>query len=91
MYMLSICCSYADGLQNWHIGCPKSTNTEPWHTASVVSPYAARVDAQYLQILIEHGVQRVKKECTYIGAANSKRKFCSKSDSPSSPHIHNIC
>jgi hypothetical protein len=74
-----ICSSYADDIQNWHIGCPKSTNIESWHTASIVPPYAARIDTQYLQILVEHGVQARKRDCTYIGHATSKRTFCSRS------------
>ena len=65
-------------MQNWHLGCPKSTNTEPWHTAHIIRQYAARINIQYLQILVEHGVHTIKQECTYIGHANSKRKFCSK-------------
>ena len=88
--MLSMCYTYTNSLQNWHIGCPKSTNIESWHTASVVSPYVARVDIQYLQILIEHGVQRVKRECIYINATNAKHKFCSKLKSLSLLHTHNI-
>jgi len=89
-YMLCICYLYIDSLQNWHIDCPKSTNTKSWHIASVISSYMTCVDIQYLQILIEHEVQRMKKKCIYIDATNAKCKFCNKSKSLSLLHTHNI-
>ena len=66
-------------MQNWHINCSKSTDNESWHTVIVVSSYSACVDIQYFQILVEHEIQREKKQCTYIDAATAKHKFCDMS------------
>ena len=76
--MPSICCSYTKNMQNWYIDCSKSINMKSWHTATVFSLHSAHVDVQYLQILVKHEIQRVKKECTYVGSATAKRNFCSK-------------
>jgi hypothetical protein len=74
--MARICTIYAYYMQVEFIGCSSSSDTEPWHTAWPLSSTTARVDIQYLRLLVEHGVQEVKRECTYIGHATSKRKYC---------------
>ena len=43
------------------IGCSSSSDTEPWHTAWPLSSTTARVDIRYLRLLVEHGVQEVKR------------------------------
>lgn len=48
--ILEMCLLYANHKQNWLIGCPKSTDDKPWHTATVVAPFSARVDIQYLSL-----------------------------------------
>ncbi len=73
--MVSVCATYAYYIQIEFIGCSSSSDTEPWHTAWPLSPATARVDIQYLCLLIEHGVQELKQECTYIGHSTSKRKY----------------
>jgi hypothetical protein len=77
-HVLSICYSYAYHIQNWHIDCSKSTNMKLWHTVSVIASYAAHINIQYFQIIVEHEVQARKKDCTYIDHVNSKHRFCSK-------------
>ncbi len=76
--MVGICVIYAYYIQVEFIGCSSSSDTEPWHTAWPLSSTTARVDIQYLCLLIEHGVQKVKREYTYIGHATLKRKYCGK-------------
>jgi hypothetical protein len=51
---------------------------EPWHYARTIGLSPEQLDIEYLQVLVKYGGVTSKSECTYIGAANSKRKLCRK-------------
>ena len=65
--------------QVWYIGCPKNSDLEPWHTAQSIPLYSARVDIPYLRLLAEYGHSEIRKDCIFVGPANSKKKFCGMS------------
>ena len=76
--MRGTCTAHANRIQVEFVGCSSSSNMEPWHTAWAISPNTAQIDIQYLRLLVEHRVQEIKKQCTYIGYLTSKRNYYSK-------------
>ncbi|KAI9751102.1 MAG: hypothetical protein M1835_001264, partial [Candelina submexicana] len=60
----------------YRVGCPLLSNVEPWHTSYTVIPSQARVDLNYLRVLVKYGPQRHARNCTYIGHSISKKSVC---------------
>jgi len=54
--MANVCVTYAYNIQVEFIGCSSSSNTKPWHTAWPLSSTTAKVDIQYLRVLVEYKV-----------------------------------
>ena len=78
---VSIDLTYAENMLNthikkvWMLGCPRNSDTEPWHRAQSLSHYASHVDIEYLRALVSHATEEPNKpppqECTYVCPATS--------------------
>lgn len=65
------------------IGCPLSSDTEPWHSAQPIPLLTSRIDINYLTALVENGHQPVRTTCTYVGHTNERKPKCGM-------YIHNL-
>ncbi|KAL4959544.1 uncharacterized protein BDV14DRAFT_160917 [Aspergillus stella-maris] len=61
------------------LGCPKNSDTEPWHMAQSINPLSAQLDTLYLKYLTEHQHQKREQpgsKCVFLTQVNSKFKYC---------------
>lgn len=66
------------------VGCPRSSDAEPWHTAWSIPRSSARIDLPYLEALCMSSICIPQETCTWIGHVGQRRKFCGY-DHPSGP------